>query len=72
MFNTDDLKKTAEHLEKRFETACPVERQRLRPAVQRVIRDLASHDQPVPVRLRQINRRLDDDAYDDMFENMPI
>ncbi|MEW9919891.1 hypothetical protein AB2B41_09765 [Marimonas sp. MJW-29] len=72
MFNTEDLKKQAANLERRFETARPQERLNLRPAVHRVIRTMVSHDQPVPQRLRQISRRLDDEAYDDMFENMPV
>lgn len=72
MMTTEELKKQAAHLEQRYEAARPQERLTLRPAVHRVIRTLVSQDEPVPQRLRQIVRRLDDEAYDDMFENMPV
>lgn len=70
--NLEELKRQADHLESRYQKTRPHERLKLRPAVQRVMRNFASIDHPVPARLRQIGRRLDDDAYDDMFENMPV
>ncbi len=70
--NMEELKKQAAHLEKMYNSARPQERLKLRPDVHRVIRSLASFDQPVPRRLTRICRKLDDEAYDDMFENMPV
>lgn len=69
---TDELKKQAAHLEMMYDNSRPQERLRLRSDVHRVIRSLASCDQPVPRRLSRICRKLDDEAYDDMFENMPV
>lgn len=70
--NLEDLKNQAEHLQSRYEKTRPHERLKLRPAVQRTLRNFASMDHPLPPRLRQIGQRLDDEAYDDMFENMPV
>ena len=69
---TQELKAKAAHLEQMFETSRPEDRIKLRPDVQRVIHTLAAHRQPIPLRLRQIERKLDEEAYDDMFENMPV
>ncbi|NNK17288.1 MAG: hypothetical protein HKP51_10340 [Sulfitobacter sp.] len=69
---THDLKAKAAHLEQMFENTQPEDRLKLRPDVQRVIQTLAAHHLPIPLRLRQIERKLDEEAYDAMFENMPV
>ena len=68
----EDLKKQAAHLEMRYDATRPHDRLKLRPDVQRVIRGLTSRQVPVPMGLSRISRRLEDEAYDDMFENMPV
>ena len=68
----DELKRQAANLEKTYDATRPHDRLKLRTEFQRVIRSLTSHQVPVPPRLTRISRRLDDEAYDDMFENMPI
>ncbi len=59
-------------LEQRLSRSGEAERLRLRPSVLRIIQTLKSTDQPIPRRLRTIEARLEEDAYDEMFDNMPI
>ena len=68
----EDLKRQAAHLERMYDATRPHDRMKLRTEFQRVIRSLSSHQVPVPPRLSRISRRLEDEAYDDMFENMPV
>lgn len=59
-------------LVKRCEKAPTSELLALRPEVDRVIRTLASRHQPVPPTLRQLKVRLEEEALDEMFNNMPV
>ena len=68
----EELKRQAANLERVYEATRPHDRLKLRTEFQRVIRTLSLHHVPVPPRLSRISRRLEDEAYDDMFENMPI
>lgn len=66
------LTSAAEQLVKRCEAASPSERLTLRPEVNRVVRTLKSQQLPVPKDLGFLKARLEDEAYDDMFDNMPV
>lgn len=52
--------------------AHPTERMGMQTEVQSVIRSLKSKHQPVPTALQRINNVLEQDSFDDMFDNMPV
>lgn len=54
------------------EKAPLVDRQNLKPEVERVIRTIKSHHLAVPGPLRRLKESLEDEAFDDMFDNMPV
>ena len=62
----------AELLERRFDTACAAERLEMRPEVERIVRTLAARGHAVPRRLHRIYKTCEQDAFDDMFNNMPV
>lgn len=67
-----DLEQRAFELEKLAETATPKERLSLQPRIDRVIATLRARGHYVPPRLRRINNDLKQEAFDDMFDNMPV
>ena len=71
-----DLDKLISTLEEQVSTAPYSEQQKLRPGVQRVIETLRAHGHVVPASLQRINKSLNEDAYEDAFdemhENMPV
>ena len=67
-----ELETRVGHLEQRFRAARVDERLRMRPEVQKIIRRLKDQRQPLPCALSRINARLEQDEFDDMFENMPV
>jgi hypothetical protein len=54
------------------EKAPPSERLSLKPVVDRTIRTLKSRHLLVPSRLNDLKARLEDEAYEDLFDNMPV
>jgi hypothetical protein len=54
------------------ENASHAERLRLQPQVDSVVTALTLRGMNVPNKLRNINKRLKDEALDDMFDNMPV
>ncbi len=59
-------------LEFGFDDASPAERRQLRPEVSRIIRTLSAQGQPIPRKLRRIETACEQDAFDEMFDNMPV
>ena len=59
-------------LEQRMQRAVPYRRDHLRAEVQETICKMIAHGDPVPQRLRKMNRTLEDEAFEDMFDNMPV
>ncbi len=72
MMNRHSPKWDADLLERRFDTACPEERDKMRPEIHGILRELVTRGQPVPRPLRRIERALEDDAFEEMFNNMPV
>ncbi|MGB3244318.1 MAG: hypothetical protein WBB25_07280 [Sulfitobacter sp.] len=68
----EDIEMRAGQIKERCENARRDERLGLRPEVARIIRTLKEHRQPVPRALSRLEELLDEEAYDDMFENMPV
>lgn len=48
------------------------ERLNMRPEIDRVIRTLKAQHLDVPRKLRRLKDALEEEAYDDMFDNMPV
>lgn len=67
-----DVEIKAQRLVSLCDNAPAVERLNLRPEVDRVIHTLKSLHHPVPGTLRRLKVALDDEAYDDLFDNMPV
>ncbi|WP_295312988.1 hypothetical protein [Roseobacter sp.] len=67
-----DLEERAIHLQSLLEQTPHREQLVLQPRIDRVIAALRSQGLAVPPRLRQLNERLRADAFDDMFDNMPV
>ena len=59
-------------LEKRYRVTPADQRARMRPQVQQIIRHLKDQRLPLPAELRRIQTRLEQDAFDDMFDNLPV
>ena len=70
--NFSETESRAAHLASRYTKARPPERENLRPEIERIIRTLRTHHQPMPRALYRVEAQLDQDAFDDMFDNMPI
>ncbi|MBW4708334.1 hypothetical protein KX928_11120 [Roseobacter sp. YSTF-M11] len=67
-----NLEQRASLLEKQIETASQKERLELQPQIDRVIATLSAHGKSVPPRLRRLNNALKEEAFEDMFDNMPV
>lgn len=67
-----DIETRVVELMTRCEKAPLTERLTMRPEVQRVIRTLNAQHHDVPRRLKLLKDRLEEEAFDDMFDNMPI
>lgn len=68
----NDLEIRVSKLVKLCEKAPLDERLNLRPEVDRVIRTLTSYHLAVPRTLRRLKDSLEEEAQDDMFDNMPV
>jgi hypothetical protein len=62
----------AHQLQELAEKASPRDRLRLQPKIDRVVATLAAEGNLVPLRLRRLNQALKEEAFDDMFDNMPV
>lgn len=67
-----DVEIKAQRLVSLFDKAPSVERLNMRPEVDRVIRTLKSLHHPIPGTLRRLKVALDEEAFDDLFDNMPV
>jgi len=67
-----DLDMQVSQLEQELSVANAKERLRLHPRVQAIMNSLRGSGVEVPTRLRQMNARLADEAYDDLFDNIPV
>lgn len=70
--NIHDLEHQMEQLERAFDAAPADERLKLAPRVLRITNTLDARQQPIPCRLQRIQKTLEQDAFDDMFDNMPV
>lgn len=67
-----EIEERVGELETWFRTAPHAEQRRMRPEVQKVIRQYRHQLRPLPPSLRRLEQRIEDDALDDMFDNVPI
>ncbi|MEM6304930.1 MAG: hypothetical protein AAF744_09425 [Pseudomonadota bacterium] len=67
-----ELEERVGQLEAWFRSASHGERQRMRPEVQKVIRQYRHQFRPLPPSLRRLEQRMEEDALDDMFDNLPV
>ncbi len=70
--NYTDLDDRIDQLEQLFQTARDDERLRMHPEVQQIIRRLKEQRIPLPHTLKRMKSRLEQDAFEDMFDNMPV
>ncbi|MGC1505938.1 MAG: hypothetical protein WA782_17590 [Sulfitobacter sp.] len=70
--NTHDLERQIEQLERAFDAAPTRERLKLAPRVKQIACKLDARQQPIPRHLQRIQKTLEQDAFDDMFDNMPV
>ncbi|MEQ6249792.1 hypothetical protein ABMC89_12935 [Sulfitobacter sp. HNIBRBA3233] len=70
--NRDIFAEEIADLEARMKRAEPYKRDHLRADVQEMICKLIGNGDTVPRRLRDMNRTLEDEAFEDIFENMPV
>lgn len=70
--NTAAVEEEITALEQRMQRAGPYRRDHLRAEVQKAISTLIAQGDPVPQRLRKMNRTLEEEAIEDMFDNMPV
>ena len=67
-----ELELHAKLLERKFEQTRPADRYKLRSGVEQLIRKFNATKQPIPKPLSRLGEKLDEEAYDDMFDNMPV
>ncbi|MDF3415371.1 hypothetical protein HKX54_12950 [Sulfitobacter sp. M57] len=67
-----DLEHQMEQLERALDAASTRERLKLAPHVQQITCRLGARHQPIPRRLQSIQKVLEQEAFDDMFDNMPV
>ncbi|MBD3665712.1 hypothetical protein [Sulfitobacter aestuariivivens] len=70
--NIQELERRISALEHEMRSAPADERIALRPRVRGLIRTLGEKAVTVPNTLANINRQLEDEALEDMFDNMPV
>ena len=70
--SVDELKLKAENLEQVISEAGPEKRLALQPQFSKVLSRLRSEGQAVPVRMRQLDSILVDEAIEARFDNMPV
>ena len=59
-------------LEREVGAASPQDRLRLHPKVMQVMAAFRREGAEVPSRLRALDRRLADEAFDEMMDNLPV
>ena len=67
-----DIEKRAIELENQARTADAKERLKLQPQIDAIVSKLSSYGHPVSSNLRQLNRTLNEEAIEDMFDNLPV
>jgi hypothetical protein len=68
----NDIKQRAIELQKQIVGATRQERIELQPTIERVIQTLTMKGHSVPLCLVRVNREINDEFLDDMFDNMPV
>lgn len=69
---TQDERQVIATLEARVKAANSAERLRLHPQVAQAVDALRARGQAIPIRLRQLEVALREEAIEDMFDNMPV
>ncbi len=67
-----DLERQVKKLERLFDAAPTQERLRVAPDIKRIAIKLDTRHEPIPRPLRRIQKALEQDVFDDMFDNMPV
>jgi hypothetical protein len=67
-----DLERRVSLLEGQLRSARADERAGMRPRVRGLIRKFHAEAMPVPRTLARLERQLEDEALEDMFDNMPV
>ncbi len=67
-----EIEKRAIELENRARTADAKERLKLQPQIDAIVTKLSSDGHRVSTNLRQLNRTLNEEAIEDMFDNLPV
>lgn len=67
-----DINKQLHVLEEKIRVAEPQDRLRYYPTVQKMVNGIRARGEKVPLRLSRINADLADEAFDDMFDNLPL
>ena len=70
--NTSELLTYAKHLEQQILAASDTGRLSFQPQLRAVLRDLRQSGADVPSRLRRLDSLLEEQAAEQMFDNMPI
>ena len=68
----DELERQANRLAESLARANRADRLQVQPQVRRIVDLLTARGEPVPSKLRRINQTLENDAYEDLFDNMPV
>lgn len=69
---THELERQVEQLERAFNAAPARERLKIAPRVQQIACKLDARHESIPRPLQRIKTTLEQDAFDDKFENMPV
>ncbi len=67
-----DLERHVDQLRKKCDAIGLEKRLLMRPQVLKLMRSVEALGKRVPPKLKELANRLEDDAYDDMFDNMPV
>ncbi|MCX7557980.1 hypothetical protein OS190_00270 [Sulfitobacter sp. F26204] len=69
---THDLEHRVMELARVFEAAPTQKRLQIAPELNRIARRLDARQHPVARKIRNMQAELEQDAFDDMFNNMPV
>lgn len=68
----EELKMTAENMERQIAGAAADQRLALQPQFARVLDRMAEQGEPVPARLRRLEAALVEEVIEARFDNMPV